>query len=174
MFRITNIFALFSWFAVCYSYSVDLLPSANFCTSIDAKVGSQLSGSFEVICDGPKDVAVTLNGPPPGKMLHFESRYDKQQPDTPEEVFSEGSYAVDIELEGEYVMCIENTHTNDKKTVAYNLRIDNTEEHKYIGLNAELHELHEGLELLLYESKGKSSPGGFGDYQPKGCFLDCY
>lgn len=136
------------WFCACHSYSVDLAAGTNFCTSIDAKVGSQLTGSFEVIVDGPKFVAVTLNGPPPSKVLHFESRYDKRQPDVPEEVFSEGSFAIDIELSGEYMMCLENNDASQMKTVAYNLRIDDAKKRKYIGLEAELHELHEGLELL--------------------------
>jgi len=115
----------------------------------------QCTGSFEVISSDPKSIAVTVRGPKDaGNVLHFESRFRPEAnfPDVPDHVYAEGSFAIDVEdISGEYTMCVENNHDSGEiQTVAFNFRTTTLEEkdYRYAGLDTELHELHEGLDLL--------------------------
>ena len=154
--RLSFAFFCFAYFA--NAYSVSLMPQNKYCVYADAVTGGQCTGSFEVISlDDPKAIAVVVHGPPNAegnRALHFESRHvpELSGPVVPDVAYSEGSFAIDIEgSAGEYRMCIENnSESGEVQTVAFNFRTTTAEEKnfKYTGLEQELHELAEGLDLL--------------------------
>lgn len=136
------------------AYSVSIPAQESFCVVSDVVKDGQCTGSFEVISSEPKSVAITVHGPKEaGYVLHFESRFRPEAnfPDVPDHVYAEGSFAIDVEdVSGEYTLCIENMHLGEVQTVAFNFRTTTLEEkdYRYAGLDTELHELHEGLDLL--------------------------
>lgn len=131
------------------AYTSTIEANDKYCVAADAIFGGQVTGSFEVISETAKPIVVTVNGPAPRYILHFESKFDALQAEIPDDVFAEGSFTIDIELEGEYTMCIANTES-EEKIVAFNFRATPVEDksYKYPGLEEELNELHEGLDLL--------------------------
>jgi hypothetical protein len=149
------VFVLLCMHDIAQAYSVSIPAGDSFCVVSDVVKDGQCTGSFEVISNEPKSIAVTVHGPTDGgHILHFESRFRPEAnfPDAPDHVYAEGSFAIDVEdISGEYTMCIENNHDSGEiQTVAFNFRTTTQEEkdYRYAGLDTELHELHEGLDLL--------------------------
>jgi p24 family protein beta-1 len=139
----------------CWSYSVNIEPKGKECFIVTASQGDTCSGSFEVISLYPEPIAVSVVGPPPENFLHFESIQKEGVDQKTDQELSEGSFQFDVEVSGDYTMCIENgndvveTDGNDR-VVAFNFRVTETDEvdYEYRGLESELAELRKGLDLL--------------------------
>jgi len=108
------------------AYSIEIEPAASECFIVTAdQVGSPLSGSFEVISTNPKPIVVTVKGPSPKHVLHFESKYNGEEEEEAEKILSEGSFSFDSEQAGDYTMCITNgdEENNDGNGVSFFLFI---------------------------------------------------
>lgn len=145
--RIITLLIFFS--STVFSFSTDLRPGNKECFIVTASLGVPLTGSFEIISGDPKDFVITVEGPPPRSMMHFESKF-KEGVDSQKDI-SEGTFSFDAEVEGEHTMCIENSADGTKGTVAFNFRSiasGEQQDYEYIGLESELAELREGLHML--------------------------
>ena len=135
----------------CLSYSVEIKPGTTECyTEVASKV-NPCSGSFEVIQGDPRGLEVTVYGPGPKHMLHFESKYVPEE----DKDLSEGTFSFDTSEIGDYTMCLKNGdgENNDGivRVVGFNFRIMNsilTSSYEYAGLETELNDMKLGLELL--------------------------
>lgn len=149
-----NIFILLCIFltiSLVYPYSIEIDPEVTECFIIEVAKGLPCTGSFEVISIDPKPIVVTVNGPPPLNVLHFESKY-KSGIDS-DKILSEGSFSFDADEEGEHKMCISNGFDyNDglSRIIAFNFRTVNAgqSDYQYVGLESELNDLRQGLDQL--------------------------
>lgn len=137
-----------------FSYSIVVAPSAPpQCFIVTTTADTPCTGSFEVISGDPDSLVVSVIGPPPDSTIHFESSF-KDGVDADRDL-SEGSFSFDAPVDGDYVMCISNsaaiTDTTDR-VVAFNFRSLKREDgelnYEYVGLDTELVELLEGLNML--------------------------
>lgn len=121
------------------------------CFIVHATKGTAVSGSFEVIIGEPQSIEIVVSS---RKNIQFESKYvggvdaDKD--------LSEGTFSFEADEDGDYSMCIGNNKDVDtdsgEKIIAFNLRSLETVEqgdYQYVGINAELEELREGLTRLI-------------------------
>lgn len=148
-----SVFLLIS--AILYkadSFSVELKPAEEDCFFVTASPGAPITGSFEIISPDPKYIGVRVTGPT--GYLHFERKIAESLGDTDIEDASEGFFSFDAEHTGDYKMCVFNgdEQQNDgvSRLVAFNYRAVAVGEsdYQFIGLQSEISDLNEGLELL--------------------------
>jgi hypothetical protein len=130
------------------AYSITLAKNSEECFFHIITSSSSLTGSFEVITGNPK--ALTVSVFDPTNYLHYES---KLKSDPTEEVdLSEGSFSFSANKVGDYKMCFMQDTSIDSEpiTVAFNYRVFGPRDHdyQYKGLDAELMDLKQGLDLL--------------------------
>ncbi len=134
-----------------YSYSIDILAGDKHCFVVKAAVGVPITGSFEVIHPDAKHIAVSVTGPK--DFVHYE-KSTKEKSEEEQEDSSEGFFSFDAELDGDHTMCIANgdEHENDgqPRLIAFNFRAspEGEQDYQFVGLQSELADLKEGLELL--------------------------
>lgn len=132
-------------------YSIEIEPEDRQCFILNGKPGVSITGSFEVITPEPKPIIVDLTGPYPDYFLHYQSKYDGKGDDKD---YSEGSFAVEVEKEGDYTLCISNGEVSKgdgiTRTVAFNFwALDSSQrDYEYAGLQAEMLALRQGLDFL--------------------------
>jgi len=139
------------------AYSVEVKSGTSSCFIVKTVVGVPITGTYEVIVPDPKHITVRVNGP--NGFLHFEkkpsdssSSLDSGEKDKEEE--SEGFFSFDSELEGDYTMCIANGEEDGgdgiPRIIAFNIRAvaNGQQDYQFLGLQSELTDLSEGLELL--------------------------
>lgn len=156
-----TLFLLSQFFLQVWGYSVELLPGVKDCFIIMASVGSPVTGSFEVIHPDSKYIKVRVTNPK--GFLHYEKQSKEGLGEEAEaqqvakdggEESSEGFFSFDAEVDGEHTMCIANGDemTNDGVTrlIAFNFRAnaDSEKDYQFVGLQSELADLREGLDLL--------------------------
>ena len=106
------------------SLSVSVKPGFMECYIISASPGTACFGSFEILSPDPEPISVSVVGPPPAHKLYHESRYRGAGAIESDE--TEGSFAFDADLEGDYSLCISNgnpdNHDGQNKLIAFNFR----------------------------------------------------
>lgn len=150
-----TIFLFLSYLSISSSYSIDLASGETQCFFLKANVGDPITGSYEVIHSDPRPIHVQIFGP--DNYLHYEKKYieNNENNESNFEDLSEGYFSFDTELKGNYKLCISNSVDSiikDKgsRLVAFNFRIIKIDKKDYeeIGLQSELVDLKEGLDLL--------------------------
>ncbi len=149
---ILRILLFFAWALSTQAFSIEVQAGAMDCFIVTTATGIPITGSYEVIGPDPKYIHVTVNGPT--DFLHFENKivYDMENVD--KEEASEGFFTFDSDINGDYTMCIANGNpsTNDgiSRLIAFNYRAVSVGEvdYQFVGLQSELADLREGLELL--------------------------
>ena len=132
------------------AYSVQVLAGQKSCFIVKAVVGVPITGTYEVIMPDAKHIRVKVKGPT--GFVHFDKKPQEDAED--KETDSEGFFSFDSEIEGDYEMCIHNGGPlkNDGKPrmVAFNYRAvpQGQQDYQFVGLQTELTDLSEGLELL--------------------------
>jgi hypothetical protein len=125
------------------------------CFILTAAAGMPCFGSFEILSPDPEPLSITLTGPAPTHKLYHESKY--RGPNALDEDQTEGSFAFDADLNGDYELCIANgnPHNNDgqPKLVAFNFRLvegggGGDADYEYASMQSELLDLHRGLIFL--------------------------
>lgn len=136
-----------------YSFSVDIVPGSTDCFIVKASAGAPITGSYEVIHPDADYISVDVRGPKDD--LHYEKKPKaKEEGSTDPEDASEGFFSFDAETPGDYTMCISNGSENDNdgvpRLVAFNFRAaaEGEQDYQFVGLQSELTDLKEGLELL--------------------------
>lgn len=141
---------LLSCIASVYGYSVEVKPGQASCFIVRAVVGVPITGTYEVIQPDPNFIKVKVKGPK--GFVHFEKKPEPGAED--KETDSEGFFSFDSDIEGDYEMCIHNGSIlkNDgiPRVVAFNFRAvpQGQQDYQFVGLQSELTDLSEGLELL--------------------------
>ena len=135
------------------SLSVSVKPGQMECYIIAASPGTACFGSFEILSPDPQPISVTVIGPPPTHKLYHESKYRGVGAIEADE--TEGSFAFDADLEGDYSLCISNgnpdNHDGQDKLVAFSFRsVENPgdTDYEFASLQSELLDLHRGLIFL--------------------------
>jgi p24 family protein beta-1 len=138
-----------------HGYSVEVLSGSKSCFIVRTVVGVPITGTYEVIMPDAKNIRVTVRGPT--GFLHFEKKSAETATDEggDAESDSEGFFSFDAEIEGDYTMCIYNGNglkgiDGVPRLVAFNFRAvaQGQQDYEFTGLQSELTELSEGLELL--------------------------
>lgn len=143
---------LFCQLQLSSSYSIEVASADKNCFIVTAASGVPITGSFEIIHPDPKYVGVTVTGPT--GYLHFEKKIMDNFEGLDIEDASEGFFSFDSEITGDYTMCIANgdEEKNDgvERLIAFNYRAVavGEQDYQFIGLQSELSDLNEGLELL--------------------------
>ncbi|CAM9451388.1 unnamed protein product [Ectocarpus fasciculatus] len=131
------------------------IPSGDVeCFAVFAKVGSTVSGSFEVLTPDPEPIVVKVMGPEPTRVTQYEMVYSGAG--AVPAAASEGNFLFDAETEGEYNLCLRNgdgdTADGVARVIAFNFRTkDHTPgDHDYenIEMESELSDLINGLNFL--------------------------
>lgn len=136
---------------VVTSYSIEIESEEKQCFIITATSGVSLSGSFEVISADPTPLIVTLLGPGPAFETHYKSKFDGS---LEEEDYSEGSFTLEVEKDGDYTLCFQNGELEKGdgvlRIVAFNFRAIGSDQRDYeaSSLQTELLALRQGLEFL--------------------------
>ena len=133
--------------------SVSVKPGSMECFIVTASTGTHCFGSFQILSSDPEPISITVVGPAPAHTMYHESRYRGTGAiDTDE---TEGSFAFDADLEGDYNLCISNgnpqNHDGHEKLVAFNFRtVDSTgdTDYEFASLQSDLLELQKGLTFL--------------------------
>lgn len=135
------------------SYSIEIVPGTKQCFVVKAGVGMPITGSYEVIHPDADMISVSVIGPKGN--LHYEKKPPSNDEKTDEEEdSSEGFFSFDTEFDGDHTFCIANgdDEKNDGivRMVAFNFRAsaDGEQDYQFVGLESELADLKEGLELL--------------------------
>lgn len=134
--------------------SVQVPATGQECYIVHAKVGSTISGSFEILTPDPRPVQVKVMGPEPTRVTQYEMVYSGAG--AVDAAFSEGNFLFDAETEGDYTLCLRNgdesTSDGISRLIAFNFRSkDHTPgEHDYenIEMESELSDLINGLNFL--------------------------
>lgn len=144
---------LILWTSVVTGLSVDIVPGSTDCFIVKAAAGASITGSFEVIHPDAEYIAVDVRGPK--DEVHYEKKpRSKAEEESDPEDKSEGFFSFDAENAGDYTMCISNGSENDNdgvpRLVAFNFRAaaEGEQDYQFVGLQSELADLKEGLELL--------------------------
>lgn len=138
-----------TFFVIVSSYSAEIKAGTQSCFIVLATEGVPVTGSYEIIMPDPTYVIVTVTGPT--GYVHFEKKSDESKD---KEEASEGFFSFDSETEGDYKMCISNGSSDDNdgitRLVAFNFRAvpQGGQDYQFVGLQTELSDLSEGLELL--------------------------
>lgn len=151
-----------SWFLLIFgialipslqAFSVDIVPGSTDCFIVKASVGAPITGSFEVIHPDAEYISVDVMGPKDD--LHYEKKSkSKTEESTDPEEATEGFFSFDAEIAGDYTMCISNGSEKENdgvpRLVAFNFRAaaEGETDYQFVGLQSELTDLKEGLELL--------------------------
>lgn len=150
-----TVFFVISFFlGPSWALSVSVDPGKMECFILSANSGMPSFGSFEVLSPDPEPISVTVVGPAPAHKLYHESKY--HGPNALDEDQTEGSFAFDADVTGDYEMCIANgnPHHNDgqPKLVAFNFRLveggGGDADYEYASMQSELLDLHRGLIFL--------------------------
>jgi len=134
------------------SYSITIPSGREECFIVSTKTGTPCSGSFEVITSSDLlPIRVTVHSPKKKQTPLFEAKFSGKGALDPNE--SEGSFSFVAEHDGDYSMCIANGIENGDgvvRLVAFNFRahITGEQDYEYAGLETELAELREGLDML--------------------------
>lgn len=134
------------------SYSIEIASPEERCFIVTAGTGVPITGSFEIIHPDPKYIGVTVTGP--RGYLHYEKKRQIEFEEMDIEDASEGFFSFDAEITGDYKMCIFNgrpdDHDGTERLVAFNYRAVpvGEQDYQFIGLQSEVSDLKEGLELL--------------------------
>ncbi len=134
------------------SYSIEIKSGVSDCFIVKTVTGVPITGSYEVIHPDPEYIGVTVKGPK--GYVHFERIAPFLDTTGKEEDASEGFFSFDSEIEGDYTMCFSNGNDeqNDgvSRIVAFNFRAVavGEQDYQFVGLQSELADLKEGLELL--------------------------
>lgn len=135
------------------SFSVDIVPGSTDCFMVKASAGAPITGSYEVIHPDADYIAVDVRGPKDD--LHYEKKPKaKTEESADAEDASEGFFSFDAEVAGDYTMCISNGSETDNdgvpRLIAFNFRAaaEGETDYQFVGLQSELTDLKEGLELL--------------------------
>lgn len=145
-----SLLVLAAFIACTYGYSVEVKAGQASCFIVRAVVGVPITGTYEVIMPDPNYIRVRVKGP--NGFVHFEKKPEADAED--KETDSEGFFSFDSEIEGDYEMCIQNGNPlqNDgiPRIVAFNFRAvpQGQQDYQFVGLQSELTDLSEGLELL--------------------------
>jgi hypothetical protein len=134
--------------------SVEIPSGGLECYMVHAKVGSTISGSFEIITPDPKPVEVKVTGPEPTRVTQYEMLYSGEG--AVDAASSEGNFLFDAETEGDYSLCLRNgddsTADGVARLIAFNFRSKDhvAGEHDYenIEMESELADLINGLNFL--------------------------
>lgn len=147
---------MLAFLSVAYPYSIDVAPGGKECFVVKAAVGVPVTGSFEVIHPDAKLISVVVTGSK--GFVHYEkksSALEKESGEDDGEEESEGFFSFDAEFDGDHTMCIYNgsEQENDGFTrlIAFNFRAsanEGGEDYQFVGLESELADLKEGLDLL--------------------------
>lgn len=138
----------------CNALSVEIAPATQECFMVPAKIGSTISGSFEVLTPDPRPVQVIVIGPEPTRVTQYEMTYSGEGAVDP--ASSEGNFLFDAEADGEYTLCLRNGDENSAdgivRLIAFNFRSKDhmPGEHDYenIEMESELSDLINGLNFL--------------------------
>lgn len=150
----TLLLLIFTSLLICTKqYSINVEPGESSCYSVTAAKDDSCTGSFEVLSADPSPITVTVYGPKPTKRNYFESKQMKGVDVKSDKELSEGAFSFEADDEGDYEMCVSNGgEENDGITriVAFNFRVSDVDEsdYEYAGLNTELTEMRQGLDLL--------------------------
>ena len=79
------------------SLSVEIPSGVKECYIVHAKVGSTISGSFEILTPVPKPVHVKVVGPEPTRVTQYEMKYSGSG--AVDAASSEGNFLFDAETE---------------------------------------------------------------------------
>lgn len=139
-----------------HPYSIEIQPGGKDCFIVKAAVGVPVSGSFEVIHPDARHVSVTVTGPK--GFLHYEKKPNPEtegEEDEGGEDAAEGFFSFDAEFDGDHTFCIYNGSEQENdglaRLIAFNFRAaksDAGEDYQFVGLQSELADLKEGLDLL--------------------------
>lgn len=152
LYSLSAIVLALTFLASTNAFSIEVHPGASDCFIVTVSTGIPITGSYEVISPDPKYVYVTVTGP--SDFLHFENKVVYNMENVDKEDASEGFFSFDSDLEGDYTMCIANGNmaNNDgvARLIAFNYRAVAVGEvdYQFVGLQSELSDLREGLELL--------------------------
>jgi hypothetical protein len=136
------------------AYSVEISPNQEECFLLpDVKIATACSGSYEVISSNIVPIQVIVTGPS-SKVPIYEAKYFG--PGALDLKETEGSFSFVAKSSGDYKMCIsngKNSAARDSSTrlVAFNFRAlagTGEQDYEYAGLETELAELQQGLEML--------------------------
>eukprot|EP01031_Cornospumella_fuschlensis_P034368 gene34368-41600_t len=150
-----SILLFLSVLSVINAYSIDISPGEKECFIVKASVGVPVTGSFEVIHPDAKYINVKVVGPK--GFLHYEKSNKAEEAEEQEgsEQSSEGFFSFDAEFDGDHTMCIHNGSEQENdgvvRLIAFNFRAsvtENGEDYQFVGLQSELADLKEGLDLL--------------------------
>ena len=135
------------------AYSVDVESKTKNCFIVHADKGTHCSGSFEILSEDSAPISVSVKGPPPVSEAYFDAKFFGEGGLDPKE--SEGSFSFKANYDGDHTMCILNglngAHPDGKsRVVAFNFRCHSLgdESYEYAGLEADISELREGLDML--------------------------
>lgn len=152
---LTSILLFLSYLCAISSYSIDISPGGKECFIVKAAVGVPVTGSFEVIHPDARNINVKVVGPK--GFLHYEKSNKAEESEELEgsEQSSEGFFSFDAEFDGDHTMCIHNGSETENdgvvRLIAFNFRASATEsgeDYQFVGLQSELADLKEGLDLL--------------------------
>lgn len=143
------------WISMCIhvtGFSVDVVPGSTDCFIVKAGLGVPITGSYEVIHPDAEYISVEVKGPKGD--LHYEKKRKEKTEENQEEDASEGFFSFDAEIAGDYTFCISNGEEEDNdgipRLIAFNFRAaaEGEQDYEFVGLQSELADLKEGLELL--------------------------
>lgn len=120
------------------------------CFFLTATIGSSCFGSFEILSKDPESLTISVHGPVPNRRLIHESKYSG--PGSIDKIETEGSFAFDVEYEGDHSMCMKNDISGrEDKLVAFNfLCVENSGDvdYEFASMQRELLDLQKGLVFL--------------------------
>jgi hypothetical protein len=154
MMAVFNVLTLFvlALASNAHGFSIEVKSGAQDCFLVSVNTGVPITGSYEVISPDPKYVYVTVTGPT--GFLHFENKVVYSMENVDKEDASEGFFSFDSDVDGDYKMCIANGNPSNNdgvaRLIAFNYRAVAVGEvdYQFVGLQSELSDLREGLELL--------------------------
>lgn len=148
-------FVLICTITITYSYSIEIKPGSIECFYITATIGSPITGSYEVIHPDPKYISILVSDH--NNKIHYKKKVTTELDEENKEDASEGFFSFDAEINGDYKMCLANGHKDENdgvsRLIAFNFRAASIgqQDYQFVGLQSELADLKEGLDLL----KGK-------------------
>jgi hypothetical protein len=149
-FRLLTFFAILS---SILSYSVDVESKTKHCFVVHADKGTHCSGSFEILSENSAPISVSVKGPKPVSESYFDAKFFGEGGLDPKE--TEGSFSFKASYDGDHTMCILNGLNGanpdfKSRVVAFNFRCHTIgdESYEYAGLEADISELREGLDML--------------------------
>ena len=134
-------------------YSIEVPSGSSECFSLTVPIGTHCSGSFEILSDNSAPIEVNVHGPEPTSESLFKAKFFGEGGLDPKE--TEGSFSFNAKYRGDHTMCILNgldgaQADGESRLIAFNFRCHelSDEGYAYAGLQADITELREGLDML--------------------------